>query len=128
MIAESVEALVLFALSKIDSCDALVRNASKNDMIELLQFEGNRIEKGSVADVFNFLGKKKKKKGKRQKRTHFALTLKTQALQETKKIIRIWDFGRTSRLWAKSTESVSCLCLRSSIIYTHEDKLTSYKN
>lgn len=69
MIAESVEALVLFALSKIDSCDALVRNASKNDMIELLQFEGNRIEKGSVADVFNFLGKKKKKGKKAKKNT-----------------------------------------------------------
>lgn len=69
MIAESVEALVLFALSKIDSCDALVRNASKNDMIELLQFEGNGIEKGSVADVFNFLGKKKKKGKKAKKNT-----------------------------------------------------------
>lgn len=75
MIAESVEALVLFALSKIDSCDALVRNASKNDMIELLQFEGNGIEKGSVADVFNFLGKKKKKKGKKAKKNTLRINI-----------------------------------------------------
>jgi hypothetical protein len=83
-------------------------------------------KKSVCADSFSWWKKGKKKKKKKEHTSH--KHGRPKHFTELKRESGYGALARRAGCGPKSTENVACLCLRSSIISTDYDELTSYKN